>query len=392
MLHAVLYHSSETLKIEEVAIQAGINEDQEQRRRLLDIRGELQRKWVANKTAQLFKFTPYQLRHVPWPLQAALFVKAAPGVIEESIHAVGDALHTVSHLAEDAYFKTADALIAFGHKTAGLASAVGEKTADLAGKTFDYAVAAGEKTVDLAVAAGEKTVDIATTAAEKTAVAASLVGEKSVEAANIVGNKTAEAYAKLGDKTAEARLVAKDAAHLIKDKTYEAAALFGHKTADIASVVAPLAADIAAEAKSRLIHLTDEIVYSTTKAYAHALMEFERRRRMTDFDEQYAILNALACSSVIKGIGYEFYRQSNCNFTYSFILLEELERKWRQVPNNSAVAFANAKKASLLVKGKFFPIAELTKAAPVTTVPTTPLEKTLQAESLRAQTAFSPAL
>lgn len=35
-------------------------------------------------------------------------------------------------------------------------------------------------------------------------------------------------------------------------------------------------------------------------------MEFERRRRMTDFDEQYAILNGLACASIIKGLGYEF--------------------------------------------------------------------------------------
>lgn len=54
---------------------------------------------------------------------------------------------------------------------------------------------------------------------------------------------------------------------------------------------------------------------------------------------------------------FDFFqdRQTNVKFTYSFILLEELERKWQMMPNNSAVAFANAKKVSLLVKGKFFP-------------------------------------
>lgn len=173
-------------------------------------------------------------------------------------------------LAEGAYSKTAEALIAFGHRAGDIVSTVTEKTAEAASLV-------GEKTVEAANIVGDKTVE-----------AYHIAGDKTVEAYHIAGDKAVEAYSKLGmfissarspaiialllipptgDKTADARHKAKDTALLIKHKTYEAAALFGHKTADIASVVGPLALDIAAEAKTRLVHLTDEIAYSTTRAY-----------------------------------------------------------------------------------------------------------------------------
>jgi uncharacterized protein YoxC len=330
MLRAPLCRSFETQKDDCIARQAGINEDIEQRRRLLDEEGEKQRIWVANKTAQLLKFTPCELKHVPYPVQAALCARRGTEVAKEvkpesAEHGAVSVLYKASHFAGDTFHLAADAVSTAGHKAAALS----------------------HKAVEVAASVGEKTIE-----------AANAVGDAVVEVAGAVGHVTAEVASTLEHKTAEARHKAADIAHAVGHKTADVAHAVSHKTADVAA----LAAEIAHEARNRLVHLKDEVVYTTTRKYVRAQMESERRRRETDVDEQYAILNALRVSSLIKDLGCEFYRQHGQNFTYSFKLLEETERVWQEASLHSVVASANARKVALLVKGKYFPISHTEKA------------------------------
>jgi len=346
------YHPTETIRDNAIANQACINEDMEQRRRLLDKDGEQQRKWISNKTAQLLKFTPCELKHVPWPIQAPLFVRHQT----DGWHMIEEALYKASHFAEDTFNRAADIAASLGEKTVEAANAIGEKTVEMA-------TAVGHATVEAASTFGHKTAE----ATSKAANIAQIVGHKTSDAAVVVSDaavvvahKTSDAAAVVSDAAVIVAHKTSDVAVVVAHKTSDVAAVVAHKTSDAAAIVAPLAAEIAHEAKCRLVHLKDDIVYSTTRKYVRALMEYERRRREVDFDEQYAILNALRVSFLFKELGCEFYRQSGQKFTYSYTLLEESERRWRQLPANSSVAYTNAKHAALLVKNKYFPIVRTT--------------------------------
>jgi len=394
------YHTAETKKIPAIATQAGIVEDLEQRRRLMDLEGEGHRICMASMTSEILKSTTHELKHVPYPTSAPLDAKSAEVTFTSQgvaiLNAVQGALDVASTFAEDTYHKTTEAASELGHKTAETASAFSHKTAELASSFSHGAVDLASRTVDLATSFGERTaeaasgaasaighktadlaaksVDLAASLGEKTAEVAIVVGEKTASAASVVSHKTAEVAAVVGEKTSEAA----GAAAVAAEKTFAVASDLGHKTAEVAwpkaaelahvvsqktavvaATVIPLAQDLAQEAKSRLVHLADDISYSTTKAYVTAVMEAERRRRMLDVNEQYAILNALAVSNLFKALAPEFYRQSDYCYAYSFKLLEELERKWRLLPANIEIARANAHSITKLVENRCFPIAHV---------------------------------
>jgi len=67
--------------------------------------------------------------------------------------------------------------------------------------------------------------------------------------------------------------------------------------------------------------------------HIHNLEEKERTRRLNDSNESFAIINALATRDLIRGLGWEFYRQEGTfdkfHAAYATTLLEENERKDR---------------------------------------------------------------
>jgi len=316
----IYQHSGETEKDSCIAQQACINEEQEQRRRQLDTRGEKQKVIVAKEVAHMvdefggrisLKETPYHIPSEPILQQAS---QAASNVFTSALEA-----------GKNFFNSATSAVSSTAEKVTDTAKGVADSAVHMGQDAAAYVSHAAQEAAHQASDISKKVVDTTSNAAHEAANQASLISKKVVDTTSSAAHEAAN----------QASLISKK----VVDTTSSAAGAVTQKTKEFAEGAANKAYEIA-----------DNINHFTTLVSVLAEEENERARRLVSGDEARAAANAFRVSELIRDLGFAFYKQTP-NLNYATKILEEAERRWRLNSSYSSVAETNAHNLGKLVSG-----------------------------------------
>lgn len=353
----IYQHSGESQKDSVLAQQASINEDQEQRRRQLDSRGEKQKALLAKEVSHLvdefggtikLKQTPYTVPKEPLLQQAQ---HATTSALNSALEAGKSLLSTASSIVSNATEKVsattkevADTAVHLGHDAAGYVQHVAQEAAhqasDISKKVVDSTSAAAgvvsDKTKELAEGAANKAYEIADNISHFTTLVSVLAEEENERARRLISGDEARAAANAFRVSELIRELDpcfyKQTPNLVyTTKVLEEAERRWRLNSSHASLAESNAHSVGKLVNNNLQSFMPR--YQWVKSHISTLEEKERTRRLNDPDESYAIINAYALSEIIRELGLGFYRQidsfDKLHASFATTLLEELERKNR---------------------------------------------------------------
>jgi len=249
----------------------------------------------------------------------------------------------ISHMGHDAASAISSATKTAAGVITNTASNAAHKAADLTEKavdtTADLASAVGQKTRELAENAANKAHEVADNISHFTALVTLLAAEEKERARRLVEDET---FAIINAMKLSEQIRALGPAFYRQETPN---LLYGTKLLEEAERRWRLSSPYTALAANNA-HTVGKLVADNVHTYHHfvpqrqlilghirSLEEKERTRRLIDSDETYAIMNALATRDIIRGLGWEFYRQDGAfdkfHKAYATTLLEEIERTYR---------------------------------------------------------------
>jgi hypothetical protein len=245
----------------------------------------------------------------------------------------------MSHVGHDAASALSSAAKSFSHAAGEAAHKAADFTEKAIDTTANVAGAVGHKTLELAEGAAHKAHEVADNISHFTALMSVLAAEEKERARRLVEDESvaiinamrlSEQIRALGPA-----FYRQETPNLLYGTTLLEEAERRWRLSSPYTALAATNAHNVGKLVSTNVHTFQHFVpqHQIILGHIHNLEEKERTRRLNDSNEVYAILNALATRDIIRGLGWEFYRQEGVfdkyHAAYATTLLEENERKYR---------------------------------------------------------------